>query len=116
MAGMLMKMACVVVACMLVFAPHAEAAVSCGQVASNLLPCLPYLRSGGALGGCCNGVRALNNAARTTADRKAACGCLKSAYSQFPGINQSNAAGLPAKCGVKIPYKISPNTDCNKVQ
>ena len=110
---MLMKMACVVVACMVVFAPHAQA-ITCGQVAGNLLPCLSYLRSGGPLGGCCNGVRALNNAARTTADKKTACGCLKNAYSAYPGIKASNAAGLPAKCGVNIPYKISPNTDCSK--
>ncbi|KAJ9543339.1 hypothetical protein OSB04_023046 [Centaurea solstitialis] len=115
--GMLMKMACVVLACMVVFAPPTEAnIIKCGQVLSSLLPCLSYLRSGGALGSCCNGVRALNNAARTTANRKIACGCLKDAYSSFPGIDPSSAAGLPAKCGVNIPYNIvRPNTDCSKI-
>ncbi|KAJ9543340.1 hypothetical protein OSB04_023047 [Centaurea solstitialis] len=115
--GMLMKMACVVLACMVVLAPPTEANINCGQVASSVLPCLSYLRSGGALGGCCNGVRALNNAARTTANRKIACGCLKNAYSAYHGINPSNATGLPAKCGINIPYKIiSPDTDCSKIQ
>lgn len=115
MAGMLMKIACLVVACMVVLAPHAEAAITCGQVASNLLPCLGYLRTGGAVpANCCNGVRGLNKAASTPADRKTACGCLKSAYGSFPGIKPANAAGLPKQCNVNIPYKISPNTDCSK--
>nr|XP_043610374.1 non-specific lipid-transfer protein 1-like [Erigeron canadensis] len=116
MASVLMKIACMVVACIVVLAPHAEA-ITCGQVTSNLLPCLNYLRSGGPIpANCCNGVRGLNNAARTPADRKTACGCIKNAYNAFPGINGGNAAGLPSKCGVKIPYKISPSTDCSKVQ
>ncbi|KAJ9543082.1 hypothetical protein OSB04_022789 [Centaurea solstitialis] len=90
--GMLMKMACVMVACMVVLAPPTEANINCGQVASSVLPCLSYLRSGGALGGCCNGVRALNNAARTTANRKIACVCLKNAYAAYHGFNPANAA------------------------
>lgn len=115
MAGMLMKMACVMVACMVVFAPHAEAAVSCGQVASSLFPCLTYLRNGGVVPDtCCAGVKGLNSAAKSTADKKTACGCLKNAYNALPGIQAPLASSLPSKCGVSIPYKISPNTDCNK--
>ncbi|KAI7747988.1 hypothetical protein M8C21_027912 [Ambrosia artemisiifolia] len=117
MASMLMKMACVVMAYMVVLAPHAEAAITCGKVVSSLLPCLGYLQSRGALTpACCNGVKSLNTAANNSADRKTACGCLKNAYKSNPGINQGNAASLPSKCGVNIPYKISPNTDCSKVQ
>ncbi|KAI3788609.1 hypothetical protein L2E82_01381 [Cichorium intybus] len=116
MAGMLMKMACVMVACMVVLAPHVEA-ITCGQVAASLAPCLQYLRAGGAVsGGCCNGVKGLNNAAKSTADKQTACNCLKNAYSSFPGIKSGNAAGLPGKCGVSIPYKISPTTDCSKIK
>ncbi|KAJ9543342.1 hypothetical protein OSB04_023049 [Centaurea solstitialis] len=114
-AGMLMKMACVAMACMVVFAPHAAEALTCGQVNSNLLPCLNYLRANGPLGGCCNGVRSLNSAAQTPADRKVACNCIKSAYSQFSGIDQKKASSLPSTCGVSVPYKISPNTDCSKI-
>ncbi|MFS7999401.1 putative plant lipid transfer protein/Par allergen [Helianthus anomalus] len=62
----------------------------------------------------CAGVKRLNSAASNSADRKLACGCLKSAYQSNPGINSANAASLPSKCGVSIPYKISPNTDCSK--
>ncbi|GJT10055.1 non-specific lipid-transfer protein-like protein [Tanacetum coccineum] len=113
---MMMKVLCVMVAFMMLSAPYTEA-ISCGQVISSLSPCLAYLRSGGAVSGaCCSGVKSINSAARTSADRKTACGCLKSAYSSNRGLNAANAAGLPGKCGVSIPYKISPNTDCSKVQ
>ncbi|MFS7901541.1 putative plant lipid transfer protein/Par allergen [Helianthus anomalus] len=116
-ASMSMKMACVVVACMVVLAPHAEAALTCGSVAGSLIPCLTYLRAGGAPPpACCAGVKRLNSAASNSADRKIACGCLKTAYQSNPGINSANAASLPSKCGVNIPYKISPNTDCSKVR
>ncbi|KAG5582184.1 hypothetical protein H5410_052811 [Solanum commersonii] len=86
---MVSKIACLVVLCMIVVAPHAEA-LSCGQ---------------GLLG-----------AAKTPADRKTACTCLKSAASAIKGIDVGKAAGIPRVCGVNIPYKISPSTDCSKVQ
>ncbi|KAI3756618.1 hypothetical protein L1987_56440 [Smallanthus sonchifolius] len=114
MARMAMMVLCVVVSCMVVAAPYANAAVSCGKVASLLAPCLPYLKNGGAVPAtCCSGVKGLNSLAKTTADRQAICKCLKSFSS---GINAGNAASLPGKCGVSVPYKISPSTDCSKIQ
>nr|GEU83972.1 non-specific lipid-transfer protein-like [Tanacetum cinerariifolium] len=116
MAGTLMKIACVMVACMVVFAPHANA-ISCGQVTSGLAPCLGYLRNGGSLpASCCNGVKGLSKAATTTADKKTACGCIKSLSGSIKGIKPALASGLPGKCGVSIPYKISPSTDCSKIK
>ncbi|TMW82907.1 hypothetical protein EJD97_003962 [Solanum chilense] len=109
------KIACFIVLCMIVVAPHGEA-LSCGQVTSGLAPCLPYLQGKGPLGGCCSGVKGLLGAAKTPADRKAACTCLKSAASAIKGIDVGKAAGIPSACGVNIPYKISPSTDCSKVQ
>ncbi|MCE0480881.1 tyrosine protein phosphatase, partial [Datura stramonium] len=108
------KIACFVVLCMVVVAPHAEAALSCGQVQSNLIGCLPYLQGTGPLGGCCGGVKGLLGAANTPADRQTVCTCLKSAANAIKGIDLGKAAGLPAACGVNIPYKISPSTDCAK--
>lgn len=32
------------------------------------------------------------------------------------GIDLGKAAGLPSACGVNIPYKISPSTDCSTIQ
>ncbi|PHU04792.1 Non-specific lipid-transfer protein 1 [Capsicum chinense] len=109
---MVSKIACLVVLCMVVAAPHAEA-LTCGQVAGDLAACLPYLQGRGPLGSCCAGVRGLLGAAKTPADRKTACTCLKSAANDIKGINLSKAAGLPTACGVNIPYKISPSTDCS---
>nr|KYP48384.1 Non-specific lipid-transfer protein 1 [Cajanus cajan] len=110
-----MKVACVVaVLCMVVVsAPMARAAITCGQVTGSLAPCIGYLQRGGSPPpACCSGVRSLNAAAKTTADRQAACNCLKQAASAISGFNANNAASLPGKCGVRIPYKISTNTNC----
>ncbi len=108
------KLACVLVICMVVVG--GEAAISCGQLASGLTPCLEYLKKGGTVPpGCCSGVKKLNSAAKTTADRQAACTCLKNLSKSYSGVNYGLAGGLPGKCGVSIPYKISPSTDCTKV-
>nr|XP_043610943.1 non-specific lipid-transfer protein Lac s 1-like [Erigeron canadensis] len=117
MAGMLMKIACMVVACMVVLAPYGEAIITCGQVTSNLLPCLNYLRNGGQVPtNCCAGVRSVKRAARTRPDRQNACKCIKSACKDYPGIIEANAAILPKKCSVKIPYHIQYSIDCSKIQ
>ncbi|KAL3536611.1 hypothetical protein ACH5RR_005072 [Cinchona calisaya] len=87
---------------------------SCGQVVRDLLPCVGYLKNGGLVSGsCCGGVRKLKADAKTTADRQRACRCLKGASA---GIKVGNAQSLPGKCGVSIPYKISPSIDCSKVK
>ncbi|MCL7043220.1 hypothetical protein MKW94_026197 [Papaver nudicaule] len=106
----------VMLMCMLISAPYMAEALTCGQVTSNLAPCISYLTKKGALvPGCCSGVKTLNGAAKTTPNRKTACGCLKGAINSFKGIDLNLVAGLPGKCGVSIPYKIAPSTDCSKV-
>uniref|UniRef100_A0A803L3E4 Non-specific lipid-transfer protein n=1 Tax=Chenopodium quinoa TaxID=63459 RepID=A0A803L3E4_CHEQI len=100
--------------CMLVAAPHAEA-ITCGQVTSSITPCMSYLTGVGSPSpACCGGVKSLNSMASTPADRKAACGCLKTAAGAMKSLNMANAASLPGKCGVSIPYPISTSTDCSK--
>lgn len=76
------------VLCMVVVsAPMAHAAITCGQVTNSLINCIGYLQNGGTPpSGCCNGVKSLNAAAKTTADRQTACNCLKSAASQISGF------------------------------
>ncbi|KVH94914.1 non-specific lipid-transfer protein-like [Cynara cardunculus var. scolymus] len=116
MASMMMKFLCVAVACMVVLAPYSEA-ITCDDVVEKLKPCLEYLKGGGAVPApCCAGVKGLNAAAKTTPDRQTACGCMKTTYKSHPEIKVDNARVLPGKCGVKIPYKISPKTDCSKVK
>ncbi|XP_047333560.1 non-specific lipid-transfer protein 1-like [Impatiens glandulifera] len=104
---------CLIVMCMVVSAPHAQAAVTCSSVAISLTPCLDYVQNGGTIPTlCCTGVRSLYRNADTTAKRQTVCNCLKG----FAGsTSYPLAAGIPGKCGASIPYKIAPSTDCNKV-
>jgi hypothetical protein len=101
---------------LLAAATYSEATVTCGQVSSAIGPCIPYARGSGSSPSpaCCSGVRSLNAAASTTADRRAACNCLKSAAARVGGLVAGNAASIPAKCGVSIPYTISPSIDCSR--
>ncbi|KAI5004481.1 hypothetical protein ZWY2020_031724 [Hordeum vulgare] len=72
----------------------ADAAISCGQVSSALSPCISYARGNGAKppAACCSGVKRLAGAAQSTADKQAACKCIKSAAG---GLNAGKAAGIP---------------------
>lgn len=108
-----------VVAAVLLLAAAAttsEAAITCGQVSSAIAPCLSYARGTGSApsASCCSGVRNLKSAASTAADRRAACNCLKNAARGVSGLNAGNAASIPSKCGVSIPYTISTSTDCSR--
>ncbi|KAF7825422.1 non-specific lipid-transfer protein 3-like [Senna tora] len=106
------------IVCVALASPKAEAAVTCTQVYNNLSPCISYVANGGAVPDqCCRGIRTLFGMAQTTPDRQAVCSCIKTAVNGIP-YNNNNlnlAAGLPKKCGVNIPYQISPSTDlCGK--
>ncbi|GER57382.1 non-specific lipid-transfer protein [Striga asiatica] len=98
----------------LLLTPSADA-ITCVDVIKNLIPCIGYLKSGsaGPPGPCCAGARSLASAAKSAADRQTACGCLKTAantYKPKPEIAKS----LPTKCGIKLPFEVSPNVDCSK--
>jgi len=100
----------------LVTAPLAHA-ITCRQVVSTLSPCITYVQNSPARvppAQCCRGVSTLNRAARTTADRRITCNCLKSFVASLSRFNLNSAASLPRRCGVRIPYRISPSTDCNR--
>ncbi|KAI3407908.1 Non-specific lipid-transfer protein [Psidium guajava] len=98
-------------------APLAESGVNCGQVVSYVAPCIGYLRAGGSVPpACCRGIRSLNNAARDTSSRQATCRCLQASAGNIRGLKPGLVSALPGKCGVNVPYKISPSTDCNRVR
>nr|AEV23221.1 stigma/stylar cysteine-rich adhesin [Lilium longiflorum] len=102
---------------LLAFLIGTASAITCGQVDSDLTSCLAYARKGGVIPpGCCAGVRTLNNLAKNTPDRQTACNCLKSLVNPSLGLNAAIVAGIPAKCGVNIPYPISMQTDCKTVR
>lgn len=109
-----LKLAFVVLACMVVGAPLASQAFTCSQVSASMRPCINYLKNGGTVPPpCCNGVQYLSNSARTTIDRQSICRCLVAAARSTRGLNPNLAAGLPNRCGVRLPYTISPSTNCN---
>ncbi|KHG04165.1 Non-specific lipid-transfer A [Gossypium arboreum] len=93
-----------------------QAAVTCKQVDDALAACVPYLTNGGVPSTpCCNGVGELRNSAETTADRQAACNCVKQAAARIPTIKEDDAATLPAKCHVQVDFPISKNTNCEDI-
>lgn len=97
--------------------PQTEAAMSCTTVANDLSPCINYVLYGAANApppaNCCTGIKTLYAQAQSTPDRQQVCSCLKSVASSASATVINNAASLPGKCGVSIPYKISPSTDCS---
>ncbi|XP_073017335.1 non-specific lipid-transfer protein 1-like [Primulina eburnea] len=107
----------IIAAALIAPTPTAEAVVSCNSVLTTLSPCLNFVLVGGAVPptDCCYGVKSVANAATTKEDRQAVCSCLKSVASSATPSIINNAAELPGKCGVSIPYNISPSTDCSRV-
>ena len=92
------------------------ATITCQQVTQAVSPCIGYARTGGTVPpDCCNGVRNLNSAAKSTPDRQQACICLKQ-MSSIPGINMTIVSGIPGKCNINIGYPIAMSTDCSKVK
>nr|ACU14011.1 unknown [Glycine max] len=112
---------CMVVVWMFSFGhiiPLAEAETPCGRVQITVAPCIGYLRGpgGGVPAPCCNGVKSINNQAKTTPDRQGVCRCLKSTVLSLAGLNLATLSALPSKCGINLPYKITPTIDCNTVK
>ncbi|GER55330.1 non-specific lipid-transfer protein [Striga asiatica] len=95
--------------------PRVEAAIGCGSVVSYLQSCVAYVTNKGPIGSCCSGVNGLYVAAKTKEDRQSVCVCLKTVAASYYGLDLDKVEGLPATCGIDIPYKISPSTDCAKV-
>ncbi|CAN6561623.1 unnamed protein product [Malus baccata var. baccata] len=101
---------------LLLLAASSEAAITCSDVTKDLRPCLSYLVSGSGKppAACCAGASALASAASTSADKKAACACIKSAAQKI-NIKSQLAQALPGNCGINLSFSFSPNTDCSKI-
>ncbi|GMY07450.1 non-specific lipid-transfer protein 8 [Fagus crenata] len=105
----------IAVVVLLLLAPATEASISCSDVVKDLRPCLTYLQNGTGkpTAACCSGVSALASAASSSADKKAACACIKSAAKQI-NANAEAAKALPGDCGITLSFTISSNVDCSK--
>ncbi|KAJ0095543.1 hypothetical protein Patl1_17315 [Pistacia atlantica] len=101
---------------LIILAPESEGAISCNDVIKDLKPCVNYLKSGSGNppAACCAGASALASAASNAADKKTACGCIKTA-AQKTNPNSKLAQALPGNCGITLPVPISPTVDCSKI-
>ncbi|CAA7022160.1 unnamed protein product [Microthlaspi erraticum] len=98
------------------FIPRSESAISCSVVIQDLQPCVSYLTSGSGQppDTCCDGVRSLAAATTTSADKKAACQCIKS-VSNSVTVKPENAQALASSCGASLPVDASSTVDCTTV-
>ena len=93
----------------------AEATVTCSEVTQQLSPCVDYLMDGGGIpSDCCDGVKQVKAASSSGEDRRTACTCILDAAAMIPGLDYNLISSLPSQCGVSLPYKISPSTDCSR--
>ncbi|GMP42640.1 hypothetical protein CsSME_00012310 [Camellia sinensis var. sinensis] len=90
-------------------------AISCGQVDGYLVPCAPYLigGSGSPAPTCCDEVKNIKGMASTTADKRAACNCVKQAANRYSNLKDDAAQSLAAKCGVQMDIPVSWTTNCD---
>ncbi|KAI9095015.1 hypothetical protein K1719_026479 [Acacia pycnantha] len=95
---------------------EAEGNLTCDQITIWLTPCISYAVLGEEVSPlCCQGVRSLNAAKKTTDDRRGACQCIKDKAAYIPGINYDRVNQICPKCASNCPYKVYPTTDCSKV-
>nr|AAM00273.1 lipid transfer protein 2 [Euphorbia lagascae] len=115
MEGKMVISVVVIVAIIQLMAMQGEA-VDCKDVNSNLATCIPYLtgKDTAPPTTCCDGVKNLPKIAQTTADRRAACECVKAAASHYT-INEKAASSLPKDCGAVINIPISKTTNCQQI-
>ncbi|CAL9153428.1 unnamed protein product [Musa hybrid cultivar] len=99
---------------LLAAAPRGGEAITCSEVYGDLISCVGYLQGGPIKQQCCSGIKSMLAAARTTQDRRTACGCIKTAAAGLSGIDYGRVSQLPGQCGISVSYKISPNVDCSK--
>ncbi|KAI7729962.1 hypothetical protein M8C21_019819 [Ambrosia artemisiifolia] len=110
-----MMLVITIVSLLMLSVPSSNAAISCSTVIQDVRPCVSYLTSGNGMppAACCSGAKALAAAVTSTADKRAACGCLQSAARSLnpkPALAQS----LPGNCGISLGFTISANVDCTK--
>ncbi|XP_009607860.1 non-specific lipid-transfer protein 1-like [Nicotiana tabacum] len=106
----------IAVLAMIQFMVEPGQALTCGQVDASLAPCIPYLTQGGNPGAaCCNGVNALKGMAQNTADKRAACNCVKAAANKYANLKEDAAQALPSKCGVTLDITVSKSVNCDMI-
>ncbi|GAV75533.1 hypothetical protein CFOL_v3_19012 [Cephalotus follicularis] len=101
-----LKLACVVVMCLLVAAPLTQVASQCNTVDSVVTTCLTDLKNGANIDGCCTGLKNVTASASSTATIETDCKCLK-AILAGKSINVTEVVALLKRCEIKLPENIS---------
>ncbi|KAL3832883.1 hypothetical protein ACJIZ3_007619 [Penstemon smallii] len=116
MAIRFMDAAFVLIFLLIISSSPASTAITCSDVIKDIKPCFDYLKSGSGSppGPCCAGASNLAATAQSTADKQTACGCLKNASKNI-NLKPELAKALPGKCGISLPFEVSPNVDCTKI-
>lgn len=93
---------------------EADAAVSCGVVASKAAPCVSFVtgKAPKPPQACCTGLQQLAEGAATVADRRGICQCLENEAKAFPGVQDRFLGQIPRICGIKVGFPVSLNTNC----
>ncbi|WJX82308.1 hypothetical protein P8452_65086 [Trifolium repens] len=116
--SILIKVTCLVVTCLVLGIPLANASLSCDEMIQTTALCIEYLMNPGPSvpEPCCNGIRTINEAAKTTDERRNGCKCFKPVVIAIAGINDDALASLPGKCGVPFPMiTVGRTLDCNTI-
>ncbi|KAF8093503.1 hypothetical protein N665_0383s0130 [Sinapis alba] len=95
---------------------YSESTISCSVVLKDLQPCVSYLTSGSGEPpeSCCEGVRSLDAATTTPANKKAACQCIKSVANSVT-VKPELAKALATNCNATLPVDASSTVDCDTV-
>ncbi|ESQ50614.1 hypothetical protein EUTSA_v10022915mg [Eutrema salsugineum] len=114
--GLLKSLVIISVLGILFIPRYSESAISCSVVIQDLQPCVSYLTSGSGQppATCCDGVKSLAAATTTSADKKAACQCIKSVANSVT-VKPELAQALASNCGASLPVDKSSTVDCTTV-
>ncbi|CAN8257691.1 unnamed protein product [Cochlearia groenlandica] len=95
---------------------YCESTISCSVVIQDLQPCVSYLTSGSGQPPetCCDGVKSLAAATTASADKKAACECIKSVANSVT-VKPELAQALASNCGASLPVDASSTIDCTTI-
>ncbi|KAL9266964.1 Non-specific lipid-transfer protein 1-like protein [Drosera capensis] len=96
----------------------AEALIPCAEVYGDVIQCAAFVLFGGVPSKeCCDACKKLKNESIGKLEEvKQVCRCLQAGKAFVLGalLNYTRMNEIPNACGFSIPYKIAPNTDCDK--
>jgi hypothetical protein len=88
-------------AAVLLAAPRTANAIACDEVTDAFAPCLSYDDDDEASiyvpsTECCDGIQGIADATQSTADKRAACSCLKTMLTMVSGMEPGEVARIPS--------------------